>query len=232
MKWWGDRSVVERAQLIAAGVFACALIASRLGVPAVATGLMLLVSGATFAVAFALWAWPQACKIWDSSLGKVLLGVLNLVILWMATAYARDVVASGTGLPVQNLTMTVRFFTLLLYVPAALLCTMIALGVLMVVLEVVAMAKEHLFFKYVGLMAGAMVLILVCSWAIDAIVSNTTRMYPLARSVAVLADFEPAHRYPGVGRSERVLFMDGGLIAVASSSSGNSQFVVRTLAGD
>ena len=71
----------------------------------------------SFAVGFASWAGPQLRKVWESSLGKLLLPLLHGLVLLLSIIWARFLVAEALGLPPQDFDMTVGIWTLVLYVP-------------------------------------------------------------------------------------------------------------------
>jgi len=229
--WYVGLTAIGRVQASAI-LFLVASAAGRFfGLPREPTGLTLAVSLGLFTWAFLLWCRPYVCAIWASSLGKVALGVVHLIVLWFASAYALSVIAGATGLPPREFGLTVSALTFMLYVPVSLLFTGLALMVFVIVLQTVAIFQEHLYWRYVGLVVGAFALasglVGVAQWGIG----NERVFYPLARQIAYVSDFQPAPNYLGVAADEKIYALDNELVAVAVLRSNEVTFSVRSLPG-
>lgn len=194
---------------------------------------LVFLSSFGFAIGFSVWCWPTVKKVWAHPIGKALIVLLHVLVLLMATAFSRFVVASSLGLPPQDFDLTVSVISFISYIPAWSIVITIMLGVATLALEIVgfgSMFANRSFgtsAKFFARMFGALAICFVSSSIFDFAVKNEKSLNPLAKRVAFFCDFQPALRYPGIKEGERIRLHENGVISVAQLKDGEIQVVVR-----
>lgn len=199
----------------------------------VAQQTLMFFSSLGFAIGFSVWCSPFVTKVWAHPIGKALIAVFHLLVLLLATAFARFVVASSLGLPPQDFDMTVGIISIIAYIPAWSIVISIVLGVGAIVLELVGLGAMFTncsigtVAPFFARMFGALAICFISSSIYDFAMKNEKSLHPLVKWVAFFCDFQPAPRYPGVAEGERIRLHENGVISVAQVQNGKIQLLVR-----
>lgn len=158
--------------------------------------------------------------------------VSHLVILILATAYSRNLVADSLMLPPQDFDLTVSLLTLLLYIPTWGIVTAAVLAILVLLfyfasLVIGAVGKSPT--KPLLHSAGVFMLLLFVTGALDTFFAHEKRITPLVRLAALFLDYQPAENYPGVKKGERVRLHENGIISVAELTENGVVISIRQL---
>lgn len=194
---------------------------------------LMFLSSFGFAVGFSVWCAPFVAKVWAHPIGKALIAVFHLLVLLLATAFARFVVASSLGLPPQDFDMTIGVISIIAYIPAWSIVISIVLGVGAIILELVSFGAMFgsrslgTVATFFARMFGALAICFISSSFYDFAMKNEKSLHPLVKWVAFFCDFQPAPRYPGVAEGERIRLHENGVISVAQVQNGEIILLVR-----
>lgn len=100
-----------------AAIFACIGYASVLFIREAYSlfGITTSIASILFGLGFVLWVLPWLKDKWQTTRGKVLIGVLHAAVLFLAVIPSRIIVANALGLPPQDFEITVNIFAVELY---------------------------------------------------------------------------------------------------------------------
>lgn len=208
---------------------------------------------------FVMWCLPAVRwlhKAWDKPFAKTPIVLLHVLVLLVATALARSLVAEALGLPPQSFDLTTSFLALFFYLPAWMIVAAVVLAMVGIILAVITLLQLPLegalqqlifFIRAFGVQVpfrqtrstvllhslGAFTAssLLLQSYAYLA-TNYQPWLYPLVRIIAIKSDFDPAPLYPGVKPGEHIHPLENGFIAVAQSQTDDSVVIsVRSQEG-
>ena len=196
---------------------------------------MLLLGVLVLGIHFVKWIWPWLRKIWHFTIGKLILTWLHAVVLWLATVYARKLVAETLGLPSQDFDMTVAACTLIFYIPVWLALFSLLAGIICVILmafsflisipsslvlvsmlfpEFVAKQQRRVSRSFTNVLSAlGVVFVIALVW--EQLPAFTKRIEPVIRGIAYVADFQEVSAYPGVDTNRRLRLHENGVVSYA-----------------
>ncbi len=199
---------------------------------------------------FIMWCLPAIRWLhgaWDKPFAKTPIVLLHILVLLVATVFARSMVAEALALPPQSFDSTVGFLVLLFYLPAWMLVAALILAIAGLILmlitilqlplegalrylflliqafggQVTAIRQTHSSVLLHGLGAFIASALLLQSYSYLA-VNYQPRLYTLVRIIALKSDFYPAPLYPGVRPDEFIHPLENGFTAVAQAQANQS----------
>jgi hypothetical protein len=195
-----------------------------------------------FAAGFLIWCGPYIARVWAHPVGKAIVTVAHILVLVLATVFARSVVAASLLLPPQDFDLTVWFITIVSYIPAWSIAVSVLTGVVGTLLFIATYflslstfllrmagigARSFRDEKYFAQAVGA---IAVCIFSIgiyDFATKNEQSLHQLVKWVAFFSDFQPAPLYPGIAEGERIRLHENGVISIAEIQNDEIQIRVR-----
>jgi hypothetical protein len=194
---------------------------------------LMLLSSFGFAIGFSIWCRPYVTKVWAHPIGKALVTTLHVLVLILATAFARFVVASSLGLPPQDFDLTVGLITIVFYIPAWSIVISVLLGSIAILWEIVGLLSVYFtrssgrVAKCFAHMAGSLAICFFSGSVYQFAMNNEASLHPLVKWVAFFGDFQSAPLYPGIREGERIRLHENGVISVADFKNGNIEIGVR-----
>jgi hypothetical protein len=191
------------------------------------------------AIGYALSLWKNFGRMLAHIAAKFLLAAANILCLYLATVFARGIVADAIGLPPQDFDLTVTA-AMLISVPLVMIATT------SIVLAALAL-KEYLWailkaFKkstlsesfrdstnHLARFAGAFGLLYFFSMLGSIGSYSSPYALELLRYVAYIADYQQAPLYPTINKTERIRLHENGVISTAKIVDGRVQISVRRL---
>jgi hypothetical protein len=211
------------------------------------TSIFFFVSAFVYAWAFTLWVKPYIERVRANEFGKLSIKIAHAFVLVIAIVFARHVVANAMKLPPQYFDITVSFVALITYIPAYFIfltvasivffSSMLILAGTVIVFENVIRAisvpwvgkvawidQYSMKMKAIVLKAflhaiGAAAVGILGAVFINGILTIAPYANGVIRSLAYIADFQPAGIYPGVPIDARIRLADNGVVSVARKTS-------------
>jgi len=194
---------------------------------------LMLLSSFGFAIGFSIWCRPYVARVWAHPVGKALVTTLHVLVLILATAFARFVVASSLGLPPQDFDLTVGLIAIVFYIPAWSIVVSLLLGTTAILWELVGLLSVFITrssgsaAKCFAHMAGALAICFFSGGVYQFAMDNERFLHPLIKWVAFFGDFQPAPLYPGIHEGERIRLHENGVISAADVKNGTIEIRVR-----
>lgn len=184
-----------------------------------------------FAAGFVAWSSPTLHRYREHQGARAAVVIGHLLVLLLAAAIARNVVALALGLPPQDFDLTVSTLALLFYIPVWALVISLLLGTIAVLLYLFAIVGALLrvdsthSIRYLAQAIGAFAICVYSAQIFQYSNDHQASLHPLVKWLALFADYQPAEVYPGVARGERVRLHENGVISYARVE--NDQVVIR-----
>lgn len=188
---------------------------------------------AGFAFGFVAWSLPWLRLVWDHSIGRTAILILNVLVLLLSTALSRNLVASAIGLPPQDFDLSVGFVALSMYPVAWCFVVAIPIGLLAIAFQLAAFFQSLLrgalnrnAIRHFGHFLGAFALLMAIAFVADGYSTLQQRAYPAVRWIAFFADYQTAPAYPGIHTDERIRLHENGVISFLVIENG--ELSIRT----
>lgn len=195
--------------------------------------MLLVAASLLFAAGFVVWSSPTIQRFRANQAARAVVIVVHLLVLLLAAAIARNVVALALGLPPQDFDLTVSALALLFYVPVWALVVSLVLGTVAMALYFVAILGG--FFRkdnshtprFLAQAFGAFAISIYSAQAFQYASDHQAALYPLARWFALFADYQPIQRYPGVQTGERIRLHENGVVSYGKMVNGEVVIGIR-----
>lgn len=175
-----------------------------------------------FGAGFCLWAYPIVRELPDRRPGKLALVIIHALLLLVSLAIARYFVAVATGLPPQDLDLTVGFVAFACYLPVMGIALTIAVGIAAIFFQLRFIATTvlrkswRLAAMHFGHMCGALAVCLIVSKTVDILFRQYYFLHPAIRWIAYYSDYHELPAYPGMGSGKRVRLHGNGVVSTAT----------------
>jgi hypothetical protein len=175
---------------------------------------------AGFAFGFVSWSLPWLRIFWHHAIGRVILLALNVLVLLLSTALARNIVAAAIGLPPQDFEMSVGFIALAMYPLGWCLVVAVPVAFLVLAFQLAAFLQGMLgglrnrtAASLSGHCLGTFALLMAMAMVAEGYSTVQKHIYPAVRWIAFFSDYQIAPAYPGVHVGERIRLHENGVIS-------------------
>lgn len=188
---------------------------------------------AGFAFGFVSWSLPWLRIFWHHAIGRAILLGLNVLVLLLSTALARNVVAAAIGLPPQDFELSVGFVALVMYPLGWCLVFAIPVALLVLAFQLAAFLQGMLgglrnrtAASLSGHCLGTFALLMAMAIVAEGYSTVQKHIHPAVRWIAFFSDYQIAPAYPGIHVGERVRLHENGVISFPVIENG--MLAIRT----
>jgi hypothetical protein len=165
---------------------------------------------------FSIWSIPILKKFWERPIGKLVISIAQFLIYLLATAFARQLVASALGLPAQDFDLTISFLTVLFYIPAATLVLSVVTGAAALLFQLRMMVSSLKYsLEQAAHFLGAVALMISLSMVYSLVMKNQFALYPMTKRIDFDFDYELIPNYPAVEHDKKIRLHKNGVVSQA-----------------
>ncbi|HAV4457065.1 TPA: hypothetical protein JIR19_07490 [Acinetobacter baumannii] len=207
-------------------------------------------------VGFVVWAIQYyKNKIKGKPFFTFLFGIINLIVLWISNVYAQELIVQSLGLPAEDFSLTLHLLTLICYIPAGIIVTIIIfftvyliifLFLMLIILKnsiyygfihtflVIAdkaniddkpKINHKIFLHFFSFSITCLLLINSLSFTFK----HQIFFYPSIRYIAYIVDYQYLYNYPNIDKDKKVKLHANNYFSIMEGSGQNLKVIVKKI---